>query len=101
MPVVNIDENIKKISLTIEQMTQEVFRLQGMLQTFRDLKKGGLETIDLLKILQSIRNWYLHYDQYQNSQKPFHSDYFWGINEDSKLQLKIKYIQSNQIHLSQ
>lgn len=49
MPVVNIDENIKKITLHIEQMTQEVFRLQGMLQTFKDLKKGGLETIDLPK----------------------------------------------------
>ena len=47
MPVVNIDENIKKITQTIEQMTQEVFRLQGMLQTFRDLKRGGLETLDL------------------------------------------------------
>jgi hypothetical protein len=30
-------------------MTQEIFRLQGMLQTFRDLKKGGLDTIDLPK----------------------------------------------------
>ena len=47
MPIVNIDENIKKITQTIEQMTQEVFRLQGMLQTFRDLKRGGLETLDL------------------------------------------------------
>ena len=47
MPVVNIDENIKKITKTIEQMTQEVFRLQGMLQTFTDLKRGGLETLDL------------------------------------------------------
>jgi hypothetical protein len=47
MPVVNIDENIKKITENIEQMTQEVFRLQGMLQTFRDLKRGGLETLDL------------------------------------------------------
>lgn len=47
MPVVNIDENIQKITQTIEQMTQEVFRLQGMLQTFRDLKRGGLDTIDL------------------------------------------------------
>jgi hypothetical protein len=47
MPVVNIDENIKKITQNIEQMTQEVFRLQGMLQTFRDLKRGGLETLDL------------------------------------------------------
>tara|TARA_R110001599_G_scaffold37343_3_gene116038 strand:- start:842 stop:1066 length:225 start_codon:yes stop_codon:yes gene_type:complete len=47
MPVVNIEENIKKITQSIEQMTQEVFRLQGMLQTFRDLKSGGLETLDL------------------------------------------------------
>ena len=44
---VNIDENIKKVTQTIEQMTQEIFRLQGMLQTFRDFKKGGLETIEL------------------------------------------------------
>jgi lipid II:glycine glycyltransferase (peptidoglycan interpeptide bridge formation enzyme) len=49
MPVVNIDDNIKKITQHIEQMTQEIFRLQGMLQTFNDLKKGGLETIDLPK----------------------------------------------------
>ena len=46
MPFVNIDENIKKITQTIEQMTQEVFRLQGMLQTFKDLKRDGLETLD-------------------------------------------------------
>jgi hypothetical protein len=56
MPVVNIDENIKKISLTIEQMTQEVFRLQGMLQTFRDLKKGGLETINLPKDPSQVKD---------------------------------------------
>jgi len=47
MHTVNIDENIKKVSNTIEQMTQEIFRLQGMLQTFRDLKKGGLDIIEL------------------------------------------------------
>jgi hypothetical protein len=28
-------------------MTQEVFRLQGMLQTFSNLKKGGVNTIEL------------------------------------------------------
>jgi len=28
-------------------MTQEVFRLQGMLQTFEGFKQGGLKTIDL------------------------------------------------------
>jgi len=49
MPVVDIEENIKKIQMNIEQMTQEVFRLQGMLTTFRELKKGGLKTIDLPK----------------------------------------------------
>ena len=47
MPVVDIEENIKKLMVNIEQMTQEIFRLQGMLQTFEGLKKGGLKTIDL------------------------------------------------------
>jgi hypothetical protein len=28
-------------------MTQEIFRLQGMLQTFEGFKKGGLTTIDM------------------------------------------------------
>lgn len=56
MPVVNIDENIKKIAQTIEQMTQEIFRLQGMLQTFRDLKKGGLDTIDLPKDPSQVKD---------------------------------------------
>jgi lipid II:glycine glycyltransferase (peptidoglycan interpeptide bridge formation enzyme) len=47
MPTVDIDENIKKLRMNIEQLTQEVFRLQGMLQTFEGFKKGGLKTIDL------------------------------------------------------
>jgi hypothetical protein len=47
MPVVDIEENIKKLRVNIEQLTQEVFRLQGMLQTFEGFKKGGLKTIDL------------------------------------------------------
>ena len=47
MPVVDVDENIKKIRMNLEQLTQEVFRLQGMLQTFEGFKKGGLTTIDL------------------------------------------------------
>lgn len=47
MPVVDIEENIKKLEVNIEQMTQEIFRLQGMLQTFRGFRKGGLKTIDL------------------------------------------------------
>jgi lipid II:glycine glycyltransferase (peptidoglycan interpeptide bridge formation enzyme) len=47
MPTVDIDENIKKLRMNIEQLTQEVFRLQGMLSTFEGFKKGGLKTIDL------------------------------------------------------
>jgi hypothetical protein len=47
MPVVDIEENINKITMNIEKHTQEVFRLQGMLQTFEGFKKGGLKTIDL------------------------------------------------------
>ena len=47
MPTVDVEENIKKIEINIEQMTQEIFRLQGMLQTFQGFKKGGLKTIDL------------------------------------------------------
>lgn len=33
--------------MNIEKMTQEVFRMQGMLQTFEGFKKGGLKQIDL------------------------------------------------------
>ena len=47
MPTVNVEENIKQLRSSIEKMTQEVFRLQGMLSTFEGFKKGGLETIDL------------------------------------------------------
>jgi lipid II:glycine glycyltransferase (peptidoglycan interpeptide bridge formation enzyme) len=47
MPTVDVEENIKKLRVNIEQLTQEVFRLQGMLQTFEGFKKGGLKTIDL------------------------------------------------------
>ena len=47
MPTVNVEDNIKKLQVGIEQMTQEIFRMQGMLQTFEGFKKGGLKTIDL------------------------------------------------------
>ena len=47
MPIVDVEENIKKLQMNIEQMTQEIFRLQGMLQTFQGFKKGGLTQIDL------------------------------------------------------
>ena len=47
MSTLNIDENINRLQNTIEQMTQEVFRLQGMLKTFTDLKKAGVDNIEL------------------------------------------------------
>jgi hypothetical protein len=47
MPIVHIEENIQKLRMNIDKMTQEIFRLQGMLQTFEGFKKGGLKTIDL------------------------------------------------------
>ena len=47
MPTVDVEENIKQLRSNIEKMTQEVFRLQGMLQTFEGFKQGGLKTIDL------------------------------------------------------
>ena len=47
MPKVNVEENIKQIRSSIEKMTQEIYRLQGMLQTFEGFKQGGLVNIDL------------------------------------------------------
>ncbi len=47
MPTVDVEDNIKKLQVGIEQMTQEIFRMQGMLVTFQGFKKGGLKTIDL------------------------------------------------------
>ena len=47
MPTVDVEENINKLHMNIEKMTQEVFRMQGMLVTFQGFKKGGLKTIDL------------------------------------------------------
>jgi hypothetical protein len=47
MLTVNVEENIKQISSSIDKMTQEIFRLQGMLQTFEGFKKGGLINIEL------------------------------------------------------
>ena len=47
MPTLNIDENIHRLQNTIEQMTQEGFRLQGMLKTLTDLKKAGVDNIEL------------------------------------------------------
>ena len=47
MPKVNIEENITQLRSSIEKMTHEIYRLQGMLSTFEGFKQGGLVNIDL------------------------------------------------------
>lgn len=49
MPSIDIVENIKRTRDQIEKMSQEVFRLQGVLHTFEGLQKGGLTVIELPK----------------------------------------------------
>lgn len=49
MPTVDIELNIKQMQERIITLNQEIFRLQGSLQTMMDFKKGGLTTIDLPK----------------------------------------------------
>jgi fumarate hydratase class II len=47
MPVLNVDENIKKIEETIEKMHMELYRLEGSLRVFLSFKEAGLEEIDV------------------------------------------------------
>jgi len=47
MPLLNVDENIKKIQESIEMMYQELHRLQGSLRVFMGFKEAGLKEIDI------------------------------------------------------
>jgi hypothetical protein len=47
MPIIDIEENINQMRGKIDKMTQELFRMQGVIQTFEGFLKGGLKTIDL------------------------------------------------------
>jgi len=47
MPIIDVEENIKHLYIEIEKITQELFRLQGVLQTFEGFKKAGLKIIDI------------------------------------------------------
>lgn len=47
MPAVDIERNITEIRGKIDQLTQEIYRFQGMLQTFEEFKKAGLKVIDI------------------------------------------------------
>ena len=47
MPTLNVEENIKNIEKAIEELTQEVFRLQGSLRVFRSFRESGLKEVDI------------------------------------------------------
>jgi len=47
MPILNVDENIKKMTEAINNMTQEVLRLEGALRVFQGFKEGGLEEVEI------------------------------------------------------
>ena len=47
MPILNVEENIKKISESIAAATQEVLRMEGALRVFQGFKEGGLEEVDI------------------------------------------------------
>jgi hypothetical protein len=49
MPVIDVEENIVNLHMEIDKMSQELYRLQGMLKTFNQFKMGGLKTITLPK----------------------------------------------------
>jgi hypothetical protein len=47
MPIIDVDNNIRSLRDNIERLTQEIYRLEGMLNTFQGFKRGGLKVIDL------------------------------------------------------
>jgi hypothetical protein len=47
MPIIDVDNNIRSLRDNIERLTQEIYRLEGMLNTFEGFKRGGLKVIDL------------------------------------------------------
>jgi len=47
MPIIDVEENIINLRMEMEKISQELYRLQGMLKTFDQFKMGGLKTIEL------------------------------------------------------
>jgi len=47
MPTVDVEQNIKETLKQLEKTSQELYRLQGVLQTFQGFARGGLKTIEL------------------------------------------------------
>ena len=47
MPKLSVKENIQRIEKSLEELTQELFRLQGTLRVFKGLEENGVEEIDI------------------------------------------------------
>ena len=47
MRIILVDDNIKELRMIIEQATQELFRLQGRLQVYVDMKQNGVVEIQV------------------------------------------------------
>ena len=47
MPTVDVEQNINETLKKLEKTSQELYRLQGVLQTFQGFVRGGLKTIEL------------------------------------------------------
>jgi hypothetical protein len=47
MPVVHIEENIQQLRNKMQEMREELLRLEGVLRTFDGFKTAGLTRIDL------------------------------------------------------
>jgi predicted amidohydrolase YtcJ len=47
MRVVIVDDKIKELQRIIEQGTQELFRIQGRLQAYEDMKANGVTEIQV------------------------------------------------------
>jgi hypothetical protein len=47
MPIVDVVENIKQTEAKIAEYSRSMYRLEGVLQTFKGLLAGGLKQLDL------------------------------------------------------
>ena len=47
MVLMNIEENIKKMTEQVEKMHQDALRLEGSIKMLMALKEGGLKEVDL------------------------------------------------------
>lgn len=47
MPSLNVEENIKRMEQALEELTQEIFRIQGSLRVFKGFQEAGLKEVEI------------------------------------------------------